>query len=224
MPTITDIQVYLQTVTNKKVTYTDIGNILGTGKANISLRAKNKSTVTEKEIQLLEHAYNVDIKTKSPKERALENIKKLQEQSGIHDNSNNIVNVTYRPDVSLSAGYGITVYEEKPETISLDARLFVSEKGNKIDPQYCEVVKISGNSMFPEYKDGDRVVIDKNCTELIDGHIFAFRYNNQCFVKEINLLGKRIKCISLNKEYDPFYIEEGEPFTVFGRILPRIRL
>jgi phage repressor protein C with HTH and peptisase S24 domain len=209
---------------NINIQANEICQIWGMDVSSFSRKKREGTDIKYKNIQQLENALKIDLMQKFPKERALENIKKLQEQSGIHDNSNNIVNVTYRPDVSLSAGYGITVYEEKAETMLLDARLFVSEKGNKIDPQYCEVVKISGNSMFPEYKDGDRVVIDKNCTELIDGHIFAFRYNNQCFVKEINLLGKRIKCISLNKEYDPFYIEEGEPFTVFGRILPRIRL
>jgi phage repressor protein C with HTH and peptisase S24 domain len=88
----------------------------------------------------------------------------------------------------------------------------------------CEVVMISGNSMSPEYRHGDRVIIDKGDTELADGHIFAFRYQGQCYVKEINLLGNRIKCISLNKEYDPFYINEDEDFLVFGRIIPRIRL
>ena len=78
--------------------------------------------------------------------------------------------------------------------------------------------------MSPEYRHGDRVIIDKGDTELADGHIFAFRYKGQCYVKEINLLGNKIKCISINKEYDPFYIDENEDFQVFGRIIPRIRL
>lgn len=44
------------------------------------------------------------------------------------------------------------------------------------------------------------------------------------FIKEVNLLGNKIKCIPINKDYDPFYINEEEDFTVLGRILPRVRL
>jgi phage repressor protein C with HTH and peptisase S24 domain len=106
----------------------------------------------------------------------------------------------------------------------IDSRLLAKESGRKLNYSMCEVVMISGNSMSPEYRHGDRVIIDKADTELADGHIFAFRYQGQCYVKEINLLGNRIKCISLNKEYDPFYINEDEDFLVFGRIIPRIRL
>ncbi len=134
------------------------------------------------------------------------------------------VSINFFPDVYLSAGYGIEVIEEKAEKIMIDARLLVTDKGTKLNYSMCEVVMISGNSMSPEYRHGDRVIIDKGDTELADGHIFAFRYQGQCYVKEINLLGNRIKCISLNKEYDPFYINEDEDFLVFGRIIPRIRL
>lgn len=138
--------------------------------------------------------------------------------------SNNSIFITYRPDVYLSAGYGVEVLDEEKQTIMLDARLLITERGNKINPQSCEIVCVSGNSMSPEYRHGDRVIIDRGDTELLDGHIFAFRYNGQCYVKEINLLGDKIKCISLNKDYDPFYIKKGEEFTVLGRIIPRIRL
>ena len=215
MPTFSEVQLTIQKLTNKKVTYSAMGEVLGTGRSNISARAKSNSKVTDKEIKLLENAYNVNL---------MDVIKgQLKE---IHEAVKdwNLAKITYRPDVYLSAGYGVEVYNEDAETITIDARLLESDRGIKINPKNCEVVKVSGNSMFPEYRHGDRVIIDKSDTELIDGHIFAFKYKGQCFVKEINLIGDKIKCISLNKEYDPFYINQGEELTVFGRILPRIRL
>lgn len=138
--------------------------------------------------------------------------------------NDNCISLNFYPEVYLSAGYGVTVIDEKPEKIVIDSRLLISDKGIKINPEMCEVVMVSGSSMAPEYRHGDRVIIDKGDTELADGHIFAFRYKGQCYVKEINLLGNKIKCISINKEYDPFYIDENEDFVVFGRIIPRIRL
>ena len=85
-------------------------------------------------------------------------------------------------------------------------------------------LKIKGNSMFPEYHHGDRVIIDESDINLTDGQIYAFRYDGQCYVKEINRAGNKIKCISINREYEPFFIEPDIDFKVFGRILPRIRL
>ena len=209
MPNIIEVQTSLQKLTNRKITYTDIGNIIGTGRANISLRAKNNSQLTSKELNLLEAAYNV----------SLSGNKQIK-----HIENDDCIPLTYYPDVYLSAGYGVEIYDEGKETMLVDSRLLVSERGNKINPEHCEIVRVSGNSMSPEYRHGDRVIIDRGDTELLDGHIFAFRYNGSCFVKEINLLGDKIKCISLNKEYDPFYIKKGEQFTVLGRIIPRVRL
>lgn len=148
----------------------------------------------------------------------------VEQITGLKADSMECITLTYRPEVYLSAGYGVEVLDEHQETIMIDSRLLAKESGRKLNYSMCEVVMISGNSMSPEYRHGDRVIIDKGDTELADGHIFAFRYQGQCYVKEINLLGNRIKCISLNKEYDPFYINEDEDFLVFGRIIPRIRL
>lgn len=186
----------------EKVTLEDLGKALGYSKQYIG-QIKDK-VLDQVQINKIEKKLNVNLtKVNSPI---------------------NYITLTYRPDVYLSAGYGVEVYNEKAETMTLDARLLVTERGTRINPKNCEIVCVSGNSMFPEYRHGDRVIIDRGDTELVDGHIFAFRYNGDCYVKEINLMGDKLKCISLNKEYDPFYVKKGEDFTVLGRILPRIRL
>lgn len=160
-----------------------------------------------------------------------ENIKQLEKELNINlTNTENTqipvdcIPVTYLPEIYLSAGFGLENYNENQEKMMIDAALLVSEKGNKINPKYCKIVRISGNSMNPEYRHGDRVIIDENDKELSDGQIFAFRYGGKCYVKEINLMGNKIKCISLNKDYDAFYVNDMAEITVLGRILPRIRL
>lgn len=204
----------------------DICRIWGMDTAAFSRKKKFGSEIKHKNIQQLEEALKIDLIDRAPTTKQLsEKIDDLMKDCGLPvDNTSKTVKVCYRPDVSLSAGYGIEIYSESPDFVYVDARFFVTDKGTKINPKYCEVVKISGNSMYPEYRDGDRVIIDKNDLEFSDGHIYAFRYKNKCYVKEINLLGDKIKCISLNKEYDAFYIEENEDFQILGRILPRIRL
>jgi phage repressor protein C with HTH and peptisase S24 domain len=197
----------LQNLIDFKPTQGDIAKILGVGQTAVASRKSRQSEFTFEELRKIESAYSI--------------LGALTQNVIISDNS---VQLNFYPEVYLSAGYGVTVIDEKPEQMVIDSRLLISDKGIKINPELCEVVMISGNSMSPEYRHGDRVIIDKGDTELADGHIFAFRYKGQCYVKEINLLGNKIKCISINKEYDPFYIDENEDFQVFGRIIPRIRL
>lgn len=195
-----DLQATLQNLTKQKIKVTQIAEVLGVSSQNMDYKIKSsKGDIPQDEIRLLEKAFNVQL-------------------------VDACVPIIYYPDVYLSAGYGVEIFDEKSETMMIDSRLLMSERGNRINPAHCEIVRISGNSMAPEYRHGDRVIIDRNDTDLTDGHIYAFRYKGSCFVKEMNLLGDKIKCISLNKEYDPFYIEQNEQFTVLGRIIPRVRL
>ena len=222
----------LQKLTKKKITYDEVAKVLGLGsKQAAQNRVTRRQKLKEWEILALDAAF---LKTNSSADILNSPITKdeiLKELEEIKEHLKNTtkpvsgtINLTYRPDVSLSAGYGIEVYNEAAQTFAIDSRLLTTERGNKINPKYCEIVAVAGNSMYPEYREGDRVIINKADTTLTDGQIYAIRYRGQCFVKEINLLPDKIKCISLNKEYDPFYINENEDFVVIGRIIPRIRL
>jgi phage repressor protein C with HTH and peptisase S24 domain len=205
---VTQIISEVQNLTKINITQSDLSRIWNCGRGNVSYLAKANSDITIDRIKMVEDFYKIKL------------------SGGIVQDSSNqeCVSVIYRPNVYLSAGYGIEVYDEEAETILLDKKLFVTDRGIRINPANCEVVTVSGNSMSPEYKHGDRVIIDHSVTTFSDGHIFAFRYNGECFMKEVCVIGKRIKCIPLNKEYEPFFIEPEEEVTIFGRILPRIRL
>jgi transcriptional regulator with XRE-family HTH domain len=208
----------IQNLTNKKPKQREIAEALGVEIGVIGKRATRNSNYTVEEIQKLSEYFKCDILGLS-KELILNCLDKIDNIS-----DNNSVEVLFRPDVFLSAGYGIQVYNEDADYMVLDKRLFFTDRGTKINPKNCEIVTISGNSMAPEYRHGDRVIIDKSITQFIDGHIFAFRYNGECFIKEICILGKKIKAIPLNKEYEPFYIEPDDDVKIFGRIIPRVRL
>lgn len=209
----------LQNLTNERPKQRQLAEALQMPINTIGNRAVRNSQYTTEEIQKISDYFKCDIL----REKWVEN--KICE-SYIKDEilCDKVLEITYRPDVYLSAGYGVEVFNEEAEKMLLDERLFYTDRGIKINPATCEIVNVSGNSMSPEYKHGDRVIIDKSVNNFIDGYIFAFRYNGECFMKEICLMGKRIKCIPLNKEYEPFYIEPDEEYTVFGRILPRVRL
>lgn len=202
----------LQKLTKRKITYEQIAPVLGLGsKQAVQNRITRKQKLKEWEILALDEAFLINSATYTQKFTNVNN----QQQFEL---------IQYFPEVYLSAGYGVEVYDETCQTVVIDSQFLISSKGLRINPKYCKMVRVCGNSMWPEYHHGDRVIIDESDKNLTDGQIYAFRYDGQCYVKEINRAGNKIKCISINKDYEPFFIERDIDFQVFGRILPRVRL
>lgn len=196
----------------------DICEIWGMNEQNFSRKKKQGTAIKHKNIAQLEKELNISLTDADKK--AIQVIEEVERNKV----KNTFATIEYFPDVYLSAGYGVEVLDEYSESIVIDSQFLTSERGMRVNPKNCKMVRVSGNSMFPEYHHGDRVIIDESDQNLTDGQIYAFRYDGQCYVKEINRAGNKIKCISVNKEYEPFFIERDVDFKVFGRILPRIRL
>ena len=212
---INEAQATLQKLKKCKIPQSEIAKALKKDRSNINAKAKRGTELKLTEVQELEKYFDVVL---------TESTYNLAQQINNIETKSQLAQIEYYPDVYLSAGYGCEVMDEYSETVILDSRFLMSERGMRVNPKNCKMVCISGNSMFPEYHHGDRVIIDESDTNLTDGQIYAFRYDGQCYVKEINRAGNKIKCISVNKEYEPFFIERDVDFKVFGRILPRIRL
>lgn len=212
---INEAQATLQKLKKCKIPQSEIAKALKKDRSNINAKAKRGTELKLTEVQELEKYFDVVL---------TESTYNLAQQINNIETKSQLAQIEYYPDVYLSAGYGCEVMDEYSETVVLDSRFLMSERGMRVNPKNCKMVCISGNSMFPEYHHGDRVIIDESDTNLTDGQIYAFRYDGQCYVKEINRAGNKIKCISVNKEYESFFIERDVDFKVFGRILPRIRL
>jgi len=204
---------------NFNITAREIAETWGMNEQSFSKKKRQGTPIKYKNIKQLEDKLHI-VLTQSTCETA-KLVEEIEQKGQVNDN---LAQIEYYPDVYLSAGYGVEVLNEYSETVIIDERFLMSERGMRVNPKNCKMVCISGNSMFPEYHHGDRVIIDESDTNLTDGQIYAFRYDGQCYVKEINRAGNKIKCISINKEYEPFFIERDVDFKVFGRILPRIRL
>lgn len=210
-------------LTGKTPKLRDLAHILDKPAGTINSRASRDLGYDYNEVKKIEKFYGIDFDKQSYIEQLSSDYtsKKMKEI----EEGKDTVKVLYRPEVCFSAGYGIEVYNEsKTEYMTLDKRMFISDKGIKINPNKCEILTVSGNSMSPKWEHGDRFILDKSINHFIDGHIFAFRHNGECYIKEICLLGKRAKAVPLNKEYEPFFIEPEDELTIYGRVLPRVRL
>lgn len=118
-------------------------------------------------------------------------------------------------DVSISAGLGRINDDER-----LHSTLGISKEVAtlyNIAPS-CIGVFIGGDSMIPKLSNGDLAIIDLNINQLEDDGIYAFNYDNHCFVKQLQKVGKEIKVNSLNQDYESWTIASDEGFKIIGKL------
>lgn len=200
MPTINEIQIILQEKTGKRITYTEIGDIIGTGRSNISLRAKNNSQATDKEMKLLENFYKISL----PKD------------------INDCVEVPVRGNLYASLGQGIEIVDENQTGVYSVSRKLMKDVG--ASPNNTDFIPCEGDSMFPTIEGGALLMVDRSKTEVFDGKIYCVRLNGNLIAKRLQFIPPNsIKVISDNKDkYDPFYVDLSKTldydFAIIGQV------
>ena len=80
---------------------------------------------------------------------------------------------------------------------------------------------IFGNSMEPELKDGDTVLIDMAQKEILAGAIYAVGLDDTIMVKRLEKRPDKLVLFSDNKDYPPIYFE-GEEINnvhIIGKVI-----
>ena len=111
----------------------------------------------------------------------------------------------------VSAGNGLLVEENIVDLLPIPKEL--SKK--------CDFATfVDGNSMSPVIKNGDIVLIKKDC-EIENGNIVIFSLNGNSYIKKYhyNPFTKKISFISLNKEYKDIFVEETDELNIIGRVV-----
>ena len=108
----------------------------------------------------------------------------------------------------LSAGTGLYAFDDVP-TEQIEVPIDFKD----ID----FVISVSGDSMEPTYRDGDKVMIKKQ-RDIKIGEIGAFMVNGEAYIKE---LGN--KClISHNKKYAPIHFNESMRIDCIGKVVGKL--
>ncbi len=143
------------------------------------------------------------------------NIKELQKQSEsiIHliDMGEIIYIDTHLQPVS--AGKGNIYIDENP------VQQLYPSTSTSLKAAYC--VRISGESMYPNYLDGDIVYVDNKTKDLVSGDIGIFIYAGEAYCKEYHEENGVIKLVSLNPDqelYNPIVIE-NDSFEIQGKVI-----
>ena len=82
------------------------------------------------------------------------------------------------------------------------------------------LMDIFGNSMEPELRDGDNVLIDKSKKEILAGAIYAIGVDDTVMVKRVEKLPYKLVLLSENKDYSTIFLQGDEIKNV--RILGKV--
>ncbi|QJB56685.1 helix-turn-helix transcriptional regulator [Pseudodesulfovibrio sp. zrk46] len=91
-------------------------------------------------------------------------------------------------------------------------------RGNPVNMVLMEVI---GNSMEPEIKEGDMVLIDESRTDVLSGGIYAVGVEDTVMVKRVERLPGTLVLRSDNVDYSPIHLsgDELNNVRVIGKVL-----
>lgn len=135
-------------------------------------------------------------------------------ESLIEETSNYII-LKYRKSVITSAGGGAINYELDSTPLVLDKQLL---DHINCSYKYTEVLKVFGESMEPDIKDGSLVFVDKSKVSLNSAGVYLVSLNDGLFIKRIQLKNNKVILISKNQIFKDIILHLDE-VTVIGKVL-----
>lgn len=185
-----------------------LANFFNVSKSDL-VENKNAETPTTSPIQSI-----YDQLTPPRQEKALTYLKKqLLEQKNEEETKINEVSEVIRLysydyyDHPASAGTGQYLNDVRVERIELP-----------VDVDADFVIPIKGDSMEPDYHDGDLVFIQTS-VDLNDGVIGVFNYNGDAYIKQLVIDEDQAYLHSLNPEYKDMPITPDTDFRIIGEVV-----
>ena len=83
------------------------------------------------------------------------------------------------------------------------------------------LMDIFGNSMAPEMKDGDTVLIDQSQINILSGAIYAVGVEDTIMVKRVEKHPNALVLLSDNKDYAPIYLKDQDAtgIRMIGKVI-----
>lgn len=191
-------------------TQAQLARELGVGRAAVSL-VKKKGAVPPRWILELSVRYNID-------STWLESgLGAPRPEVSAEEFANEFARV---PKVAarLSAGGGSFETGGQVEGYYAFRKDWIGSKGNSADMVLMEVY---GNSMEPELKEGDIVLLDQSRQNILAGGIYAVGVEDTVMVKRVEKRPGQVVLHSDNKDYSPIYLggDELENVRVLGQVV-----
>ena len=83
------------------------------------------------------------------------------------------------------------------------------------------LMDIFGNSMEPELKDGDTILIDESQKDILAGAVYAVGVDDTIMVKRLEKHPKKLVLLSDNTDYTPIYLEgvDIDSVRIIGKVI-----
>lgn len=134
------------------------------------------------------------------------------------DSNDSIFNNIPKVRARLSAGGGSFEVGSKIEGYYAFRKDWLRTKGaiNKM-----VLMDIFGNSMEPEMKDGDTILIDESQKDILAGAIYAVGVDDTIMAKRVEKHPNKLVLLSDNKDYSPIYLQGGEinSVRIIGKVI-----
>jgi phage repressor protein C with HTH and peptisase S24 domain len=118
----------------------------------------------------------------------------------------------------LSAGGGSFEVGSEIEGYYAFRRDWLTTKGNR---NKMVLMDIFGNSMEPEMKDGDTILIDESQKDILAGAIYAVGIDDTIMVKRVEKHPNKLVLLSDNKDYSAIYLQGNElnSVRIIGKVI-----
>lgn len=135
-----------------------------------------------------------------------------------------IVKLHYYPNISASAGYGISNEDDSHELLEI-SRPFLIALGLRVFKN-LDLIRVSGDSMEPFISNGEMVIVER-AHEAKNNEIVIANINGEVYVKKLQRdpFGKCVKLISANPLYMDIELKEDELeyLKIIGVVRAKIR-
>lgn len=201
---------------SRNLTIVELANKAGLGKGTVGdiETGRSKSTVetlnkiaialelNENEKDLLDSAFLGRKITQSKKN---DSKSKLQYIGQIKQKK-----IPFFPDIQASAGYGC-LNEDETELEFIEVPEELAKPGNI-------AIRVFGESMEPEIKDGDTIVIETKCVECIKNKIIVVNYQGAVYLKKFVEEGNTCYLVSINPYYPRIKVLDKAELKVIGKL------
>lgn len=147
------------------------------------------------------------------REMAREYISLLKLSDKYTESEEKIIPIRKLPLYNISASAGTGQFLDSSDYELLDV-------GDDVPKTANFGVRLAGDSMEPEYHDGDIVWVMQD-QYLNSGEIGVFLYDGDVYCKELELTDGYVRLKSLNKKYLPIEVNEDSNFRIFGKVVSK---
>jgi len=118
----------------------------------------------------------------------------------------------------LSAGGGSFDVRDDIEGFYSFEKAWLRKRGI---PNRMVLMDIFGNSMEPELKDGDTVLVDQSQKAILAGAVYAVGIDDTVMVKRVEKHPNKLVLLSTNEAYSPIFLQDHEIDTarIIGKVI-----